>query len=289
MATLNKKDKDRDYKGSDKKTIVEDVHSGKIKSDKLSKDLYLATANKLKDGAYKGYGGTLKSFDLYGKDYEMLKELEENIYMFSAAKNFQQTLEMSDALLDEEGRVRDFKDFKEIADEIYQKYYGEDVENETPENWLKAEYDTAIGQARAASKWADIEKNKKERPYIMYSAVMDDHTCDICAPLDGILLPADDPFWDENMPLNHFECNCVVEQMDQDDADEEGGPDDADEVNEWVSQSQEKKNPLFNMNPGKDKAIFKDTGKSKHPYFDVPAKYRELAGENFGLPIPEED
>lgn len=123
----------------------------------------------------------------------------------------------------------------------------------------------------------------------MYSAVMDDHTCDICAPLDGIILPADDPFWDENMPLNHFECNCVVEQLDEDDVEEEGGVDNEDEVSEWVSQSQENKNPLFNMNPGKDKAVFKDTGRSKHPYFEVPHQYRELAKDNFNLPIPNED
>lgn len=287
MPTLNKKDKE--LKGSDKKSIVEGVYDGKIKPDKLSEPLYIAGADKLKQGLYKGYGGNLSSFELEGKDYEMLSELRDNIYMFSAAKNFQQTLEMTDALVDGDGNLREFKDFKETADAIYEKYYGEDVENENPANWLKAEYDTAIGQARAASKWTDIQKNKDLSPFLKYSAVMDDHTCDICAPLDELIARVDDPVWDDIMPLNHFECNCTVEQLDEDDVAEEGGESDADEISEAVEKSGQKKNPLFNMNPGKDKAIFKDTGRSKHPYFEVPAKYRELAADNFNLPIPDED
>ena len=51
--------------------------------------------------------------------------------------------------------------------------------------------------------------------------------------------------------------------------------------------SQKDKDPLFNFNPGKDKVIFKDTGKNKHPYFEVSEKYREFASRNFDLPIPK--
>jgi uncharacterized protein with gpF-like domain len=113
--------------------------------------------------------------------------------------------------------------------------------------------------------------------------------CEICAPLDGTILPADDDFWDENYPENHFHCNCTVIQMDETTANEQGGADDPEEAQQWAAASQEKKNPLFNMNSGKDKVIFRDTGRYKHPYFEVPARYRELAKNNFNLPIPDND
>lgn len=277
MAVLNK---DKELKHDHKDAVIVGIYEGKIKPKKLPEDLYYATADKLKEGAYKGFGGTLLSFDEETKDWEMLRELRENIYMFSGAKTFQQTLEMSEELIDEEGNVRSFEEFEEIASGIFDKYN---------EDWLRAEYDTAIGQSRAASKWNDIEKNKDIRPFLQYSAVMDDHTCDICEPLDGLIAEVDDPVWDDIMPLNHFNCNCVVVQLDQDDVDEQGGADDEDEVKEWVSQSNETKNPLFNMNPGKDKAIFMDTGRNKHPYFEVPERYRELAKANFNLKIPTHD
>ena len=45
----------------------------------------------------------------------------------------------------------------------------------------------------------------------------------------------------------------------------------------------------FKGNVGKDKVIFKDKGKGKHPYFDVPKKYVKFARTNFGLNIPEND
>ena len=273
-----------------KEDFISDVYSGKIRPDKLSEAMYYETANVLKAGAYKGYGGTMADFQFDTADFETLSELRANVYFFSAAKTFQQTLEMSEALTNGD-TVLSYKEFREEALKIFEKYNGEEIPENANEatNWLKAEYDTAIGMSRAAAKWTSVSANKSEFPYLRYVAVMDAHTCEICAPLDGITLPVDDGFWDANMPLNHFSCECVVEQLDEQDVEDEGGVSEADEVSEKVTASHETKNELFNMNPGKDKAIFKDTGKNKHPYFDVSARYKELAMNNFNLPIPEND
>jgi SPP1 gp7 family putative phage head morphogenesis protein len=184
---------------------------------------------------------------------------------------------MSEQLVDESGEIVPFTDFKELAGDIFDQYN---------DNWLKAEYDTAITASRSASKWIDIQKNKKDFPYLKYIAVMDAHTCEICAPLDGITLSVDDPFWDENATPQHFFCECTVESLDDQDAEEEGISEDS-EVEQAVASSQETKDPLFNFNPGKEKVVFQDTGKNKHPYFEVSKKYKELAKNNFGLEIPE--
>lgn len=272
-----------------KDDIIRDVYWGVITPVSLSKELYHETANVLKKGAYKGYGGTLVEFGFDTPDFATLQELRTNIYMFSAAKTFQQTLEMTQAMT-EGDRIIPFDEFKEKAAEIYTRYNGEELDADGDElnGWLKAEYDTAVGMSRSAAKWTKVEGNKERFPYLKYIAVMDSHTCDICAPLDGITLPLDDPFWDSNMPLNHFNCECTVEQLDAQDADEEGISEDY-EVERATRASHETKNPLFNMNPGKSKVVFKDTGRNKHPYFDVSRAYKELAENNFNLEIPEED
>ena len=282
----------------DKAAIIHGIYSGVYSVTKLPKTLYKATAEALLEAVYKGYNPPVKKhiknaapkkekkklsdFDFMfdSPDYEMLTELRTNIFMFAAAKTFQQTNEMSDALVSDEGEILSFADFKEAAGEIFDRYN---------EDWLEAEYNTAIEASRSAAKWVDVQADKETVPYLRYSAVMDEHTCEICGSLDDITLPVDDGFWDENTPPNHFNCECTVEQLAEDDLAEVGGLSDEDEVQEAVETSQENKNPLFNFNPGKDKEVFQDTGKDKHPYFDVSAKYRELAEANFNLPIPEND
>lgn len=48
------------------------------------------------------------------------------------------------------------------------------------------------------------------RPFKLFDAVLDTRTSDICEPLDGTLLPSDDPFWRTHTPLLHFNCRSNV-------------------------------------------------------------------------------
>ena len=61
-------------------------------------------------------------------------------------------------------------------------------------------------------KWQEIEKTKGILPYLRYSAIVDPNTSEICLPLDGVVAPVDDPIWDKILPLNHFNCRCVILQ-----------------------------------------------------------------------------
>ena len=271
----------------DTSDIIIGVYYGKYGPYKLPEQLYYATAKVLLKGVNIGLGRTKADFILDAPGEALAKELSENIYMFAAAKTFQQTLEYTDAMVGENGVRRSFADFKEAATEIYTKYNGEDFDGEEMGNWLKTEYDTAIGQARMADKWEEIQKVKADFPNLMYMTSGGENVCEICGPLDKLIAPVDDPCWDDIMPENHFGCDCTVVQLDEDTTEEQGGVDDSEDIKTWMAQSNEKKNPLFNMNPGKDKAIFLDTGRNKHPYFEVSSQYRELAKNNFNLPIPE--
>jgi len=99
---------------SSNEDIVVGVYTGLYTPRKLPEDLYYVTAKKLHNGVVEGIGAKFR-FDL--RSEELAAELKTNIYMFSAAKTFQQTLEMSDALVGEDGNRRSFKDFKEERSE----------------------------------------------------------------------------------------------------------------------------------------------------------------------------
>jgi SPP1 gp7 family putative phage head morphogenesis protein len=252
------------------KDLIKGVWDGDITRNDLPEDLYYAIADYLKEGLYQGFGGTLSDFA--GSDLELLTELRENIYMFSGAKTYQQVREMTDLLTGENG-IRSWPEFRDAARDIYDQYN---------ENWLSAEYDTAIGQGQNAVKWNEIEKNKETMPYLKYNATEDANECEICAPFNNLVAPVDDPIWDTVYPENHFRCRCTVDQIDKYE-DVELTPDD--EKDRLVSEVEPKMNDMFKMNAGKDRVIFNE----EHPYFEVEKGDRGFAADNFDLPIPEED
>lgn len=266
------KDNSLNFSEEEINKIFAGIWSGRITTRKLPKDIYYSTSYLLKKSIYKGFGGTPLDFEFGTPNFETIVELRENIYMFSAAKTYQQTRQMTDLMVGDDAVVS-FSEFKKKAREIFDTFN---------ENYLKAEYDTALGQAESAAKWNNIEKDVKLFPYLQYDAVMDANTSAICSSLEGITLPVGHPFWNTNAPLNHFRCRCRFKQISiyQD-------------VRRTDRRTLEKtedfikpiRNKVFNMNPGKDKVVFP----KEHPYFTVEKKDKAFAKRNFDLPIPKTD
>lgn len=259
------------------KALMKGIYSRKITTRRLPISLYYAVADYLKVGVYEGYGTTLvklkskkRPAGYTTRDVELLTEIRTNIYLFSAAKTYQQVREMSNALISDSGTVVPFKQFREKADQVYDLY------NKT---WLQTEYDTAIGQAQAARKWTEIQKNADVLPLLEYSAVLDKRTSDICKPLDGIIAPVNDAIWKKVAPLNHFNCRCLLIPRADGTVTTAGVK--KDKVDETLGMME----GLFKMNPGIDGYIYS----KEHPYFDVAKKDKDLAQRNFDLPIPKND
>lgn len=248
------------YTNEQVKKFLDGVYNGTIAVDELPLDLYTAIANYLKEGVYKGFVHNSLSDFVGTKDYALVVELRENIYMFSAAKTYQQTKDISSLLLDGD-RVRSREEFNKLGRETFDTWNND---------WGKSEYNTAIASASMANKWQDIEANKDILPYLRYSTIGD--ACDICAPLNGMIAPVDDKRWSTVYPPNHFNCFCVVLQ-------EESGRTTPKSVSD---ESASHMSDVFKMNSGKDKVIFSDD----HPYFQVAPKDKDYAANNFNLPIP---
>lgn len=265
MLKIFNKDKDKDEEFR-KEEFFENVYNKKVSPTQLDEALYFAIAEKLKRGVYEGFGGTLTDFEFGSVDEVLLSELRENIYLFSGAKTFQQTLEMSEYL------NLPKNEFMKKANEIF------DLHNKT---YLDTEYDTAIGQAQNANKWTDIQRTKKTFPILQRVAVMDANTSPECRLLNEIVARVDDPVWQTRSPLTHFKCRCLIKKFDET---EEINLTPPEKISEVIKKT-DHINPIFKSNPGMSGEVFN----KDHPYFSVPKKYQKLAENNFNLKIPKKD
>lgn len=181
------------FNGYDIDKLLNAIYTGLITEYRLPNGVYERTYESLINAVVEGFA---KEVVYNTPNYYLLKGLKNNIYFFSAAKTFQQVRELKGAMV-EGDNIISFNDFRKKAETIFKTYN---------ENYLRTEYDTSIGQAQIASKWADTFEDKELFPYMEYSAVIDSRTSEICRKFDGIILPLDDPFWKKYSPLNHFNC-----------------------------------------------------------------------------------
>ena len=80
---------------------------------------------------------------------------------------------------------------------------------------LKKIYATNMKVARAAGQWERIERRQKTHPYLVYElGPSEKHRVQHVA-WAGIILRADDPFWQTHYPPNGWGCKCRVRQINQ--------------------------------------------------------------------------
>lgn len=57
-----------------------------------------------------------------------------------------------------------------------------------------------------AGRWAQIDAHAARRPFVLFSGIEDRRQTAICRDLDGLILPADDPYWTTHSPQLHHAC-----------------------------------------------------------------------------------
>lgn len=217
--------------------IFKGIHSGSIDLDNLPDELSAFTYGELIRFVETGFG----KLDSALKTTKM-ELYQGNISAFSGAKTFQEVKDLSNFVFTPDGAKRPFKEFKEFAGQINDKY------NKV---WLKTEQDTAFGVAQGADQWIDFEKDKDLFPMLQYQTSEDERVRPEHADWDGLKFPVDDSFWDTRMPVNGFNCRCTVIKL------TEG----AKSSKKGVPQNSSEQ---FSNNPGKVDYIFDP---KKHPYF----------------------
>lgn len=242
--------------------FLKDIYLGVITISTLDLISYFKVANKLTSGVYEGFGVNIKDVLHLSEDYKMLYDLRDNVFVFSAAKQYQQVRQISSFLTDN-GKIVPFNEFKKKVMPIYTDYNV---------NYLNAEYGNAIATARSVSDWKTIQKDIKDYPQLQYETIGDGRVRPEHAALDGIIRPVNDSFWDTHFPPNGWgPCRCSVIQT-------VGG---IETPNGNIPVMTDKQVPeIFRFNPAKERIVFS----KKHPYFDVPKKDKDLAKNNFNLP-----
>lgn len=87
---------------------------------------------------------------------------------------------------------------------------------------LRTIYNANLRSARAAGQWERIERTKKLLPYLEYRLGPSERHRPHHAIKEGLVLPVDDPFWDEWMPPNGWGCKCWVRQITKAEAERRG-------------------------------------------------------------------
>jgi hypothetical protein len=78
---------------------------------------------------------------------------------------------------------------------------------------LKKIYDTNLATAHSEGQWARIQDSKTSFPYLQYDGCnSQENRKDHCA-WNGMVLPVDDPWWRNHMPVKKWGCKCDVHQL----------------------------------------------------------------------------
>lgn len=144
----------------------------------------------------------------------------------------------------------------------YKEIRGGEVVTRLSDSRLQKIFDTNFTQAHNAGCWRRFQANKELLPYLRYRIGYSVEHRQEHLKWDGIILPVDHPWWQTHMPMNGWGCNCWVEQITREEAEQLGiTPDDdipyKDDYHDWQSHSTGKKHkvpkgidPGFEHNPG---------------------------------------
>lgn len=191
-------------------------------------------------------------------DPALAAAMKENVFVFSAFKAGDELRKASALLTDSAGNIRPFLDFKKDILALNSTYNL---------RYLEAEYSNAVASAQMAARWQDFAQDE-DRYFLRYDTAGDDRVRPAHRALDGITLPASDPFWDIAYPPNDWLCRCnVVKVLRQEDGVTASDPTDsllkAKTALTKIGKDGKNRLAMFENNVGKTGIIFPE----KHPYF----------------------
>lgn len=173
--------------------VLTDLFAGK----QPSSGLLVTTGKTLAGKVQESY--TQITPDFTTPDTAMLARLTSDVWQFSAAKNWQELRDLTDVLKDENGKLREWADFKEAAESVVDKYQT---------NWMRSEYNFAISASQSAARWTEFMNTKEIIPNLQYQTVGDDAVRPEHQLLDGVIKPKTDPWWSIHYPPNGWGCRC---------------------------------------------------------------------------------
>lgn len=119
----------------------------------------------------------------------------------------QQVLDILTRIVANRGSLDDFK--REAKDLLTKAWGGKNPHR--VETIFRTNTQTAYNRGR----WRQMQKPavRRLRPFLMYDAVLDSRTSDLCKGLDGTVLSALDEFWLTHHPPLHHRCRSALRTL----------------------------------------------------------------------------
>ena len=213
---------------------------------------------KMNEAARKGFRKS-KAAD---PDEDFRDAILRNNAVFSAFKVHRMQNDMARLLLDSDGNLKPFEQWRKEVMPIASHQVG---------TWLRTEYDTAVIRAHQAADWRQFEREKDILPNLRWMPSTSIHPGADHKRFWGTVRPINDSFWNEHRPGDRWNCKCGLSSTD-------------DPITSVPDATpQDKPQPGLENNPGKDAKLFSD----KHPYQKEAHKSAQKAVDRLTARIDE--
>lgn len=202
-------------------------------------ELYEAARDTFERALQEGY----PIEDVDDADTLFRQALKDDADVFAAFRTHRMQNDIASQLLDEGGKLKEFRQFREDAESVIGTYNN---------HWLRTEYDTAVLRARYAADWKRFSRNADILPNLkwMPTTSADPDVFHMEYWRIGLTLPKTHPFWKSHHPHDRWGCKCDLEETD-------------DPVTGIIPEVDYKPSPGLENNPGLDPKLFSHT----HPYY----------------------
>lgn len=214
-------------------------------------ELYEAARDTFERALQEGY----PIEDVDDADTLFRQALKDDADVFAAFRTHRMQNDIASQLLDEDGRLKEFRQFREDAESVIGTYNN---------HWLRTEYDTAVLRARYAADWKRFSRNADILPNLkwMPTTSADPDVFHMEYWRIGLTLPKTHPFWKNHHPHDRWGCKCDLEETD-------------DPVTGTIPEVDYKPSPGLENNPGLEPELFSHT----HPYYEKAYPGAEKAVE----------
>ena len=220
--------------------LLADIFARKFNvEDEIYPELYEAARQTFERALEEGY----PIEDVDDADTLFRQALKDDADVFAAFRTHRMQNDIASQLLDEDGRLKEFRQFREDAESVIGTYNN---------HWLRTEYDTAVLRARYAADWKRFSRNADILPNLkwMPTTSADPDVFHMEYWRVGLTLPKTHPFWKSHHPHDRWGCKCDLEETDE-------------PVTGTIPEVDYKPSPGLDSNPGLEPELFSHT----HPYY----------------------
>ena len=221
--------------------LLADIFARKFNvEDEIYPELYEAARDTFRRALEEGY----PMEETEDADRLFHEALKNDADVFAAFRTHRMQNDIASQLLDENGKLKEFRRFQEDAESVIGTYNN---------HWLRTEYDTAVLRARYAADWKRFSRNADILPNLkwMPTTSADPDVFHMEYWRVGLTLPKTHPFWKSHHPHDRWGCKCDLEETDN-------------PVTGIIPEVDYKPSPGLENNPGLDPELFSHT----HPYYE---------------------